>query len=59
MNEELAAGIADGWIKLILANQPEAVYKGQLTNKEHAQGFAEALCAFRQKAVETLKQQAH
>ncbi len=56
MNEEIATSTADRWINLILQHQPEAAYKGQLTNKKVAQDFAEALCAFRQKAVELLKQ---
>ena len=57
MNEEIATSTADRWINLILQHQPEAVYKGQLTNNESAQSFAEALCTFRQKTVDLLKKQ--
>ncbi len=57
MNEEIATSTADRWINSILQHQPEAVHKGQLMNSEGAQDFAQALCAFRQKAVELLKQQ--
>lgn len=57
MNEATAASKADTLLLAILTNQPEALYKGMMTDVSNAEQTAEALAAFRRRLIVKLMEQ--